>query len=168
MANPNGNPQNLVPWQPGQSGNPDGNARGLRQWSTLVQSLLEEEDFADKLIAKKPGWWDELPQKNAGFAIVATMIIQAMGGDVKAATWLRKTGFGDKLDLTNSDRNLKPVYIFDMRSGEEMVTVPKSKLIEGELAIEKLKPKPPKSKGKAKAKKPVAKPAKKSTPKKAK
>lgn len=163
MANPNGNPQNLTPWMPGQSGNPEGPPKGIKNWSSIVQNLLADPDLADKLLSKKPGWWDSIPEKSAGNAIVIAMIIQALGGDVKAATWLRKTGYGDKLDLTNSDRNLKPVYIFDMRTGVEMVTVPKAQVVEGELAIAKLKAKP-----KPKPKKPAAKPAKKSTSKKAK
>lgn len=125
MANPNPNTNGLIPWTPGQSGNPEGKPKGIQSWSTLVRELLEDENLAGKLLAKKPGWWDSLPEKNAGNAVVTAMIINAMSGDVQAATWLRRTGYGDKLDITNSDRSLKPVAIFDMRTNQEMVLAPK-------------------------------------------
>ena len=89
-----------------------------------MRELLEDEQLADKLLAKKPGWWDSLPQKNAGNAITIAMVIQAMGGDVKAATWLRKTGFGDKLDITSNDDNIQPVFLYDMRLGTATPSVP--------------------------------------------
>lgn len=154
------NEQNLnPPWQPGESGNPKGKPKGIQSWSTLVRELLEDAGLADKLLAKKPGWWDTLPQKNAGNAVVIAMIINAMGGDVKAATWLRRTGYGDKLDITNSDRSLKSVAIFDMRSGQEMQITPLIKTKPRKKPKAKAKPKkvPAKTKKPAPPKKPVKK-----------
>lgn len=143
--------ENLKPWQPGQSGNPAGMKKGTRSWSTIVQSLLEDEDLADKVISKKPAWWDALPQKNFGNAIVVAMQVKAASGDSKAATWLRKTGFGDKLDITSNDDNIQPVFLYDMRLGTTTPSVP---------ALEAQ----PKQKRKAPAKKKPA--AKKGTAKK--
>jgi hypothetical protein len=81
MANPNPTPrpENLVPWKPGQSGNPAGYSRGRRTCDLLRRLMAErgcEEDVALVLIAMalgrpdlidgrgsgKPdlGWWREL------------------------------------------------------------------------------------------------------------
>ena len=111
---------------PGKSGNPKGKPKGIKSWSTLVQELLDDSKLADKLLSKKPGWWDQLPGKNAGHAIIVAMMISAMGGDVKAATWLRRTGYGDKLELGSGDGDeYVPIPVFNMRTGQEMMIVPK-------------------------------------------
>lgn len=89
--------KNLKPFKPGQSGNPKGRPKGVKNWSTIVQQLLADEQLIDKVIGKKPSYWDNLPSKNAANAIVVAMIINALQGDKKAADWLRKAGFGDKL-----------------------------------------------------------------------
>lgn len=155
MANPNGNPQNLTPFEPGKSGNPDGRPKGIQNWSELVRDLLADEKLADKLLSKKPGWWSNLPQKNAGNAIVVTMMIQAMGGDVKAATWLRQAGFGDKLDLTSGDKPVRPVAIFDMRQGVPLMLAPMP--VEPEPVVRKKVAAKSKTTKKKATKKPAAK-----------
>lgn len=139
---------------PGKSGNPKGKPKGIKSWSTLVQELLDDSKLADKLLSKKPGWWDQLPGKNAGHAIIVAMMISAMGGDVKAATWLRRTGYGDKLELGSGDGDeYVPIPVFNMRTGQEMMIVPK------------LQPKAPKpTKAKAKPKNAAAKPKAKKSP----
>jgi hypothetical protein len=127
MANPNPNPPpKNGRWKAGQSGNPKGRPKGIKNWSTLVQELLDDAALADKLLAKKPSWWDKLPGKNAGHAIVVAMMIEAMNGDTKAATWLRRTGYGDKIDFGSGDGGVQPVAIVDMRSGQRMTLVPLS------------------------------------------
>lgn len=158
MANPNPTPPpKSGQFQPGKSGNPAGKPKGIQSWSTVVRELLEDEKLLNQLVngigkgkkktaasVTKPVWLDALSTKNAGTAIVTAMIIEAIGGNDKAATWLRRTGYGDKLDITNSDRTLKAVAIFDMRSGTPMELVP-------------VKPPAAPRKPKPKAKKPVAK-----------
>ena len=119
-----GKVENLKPFQPGQSGNPDGRPKGILNWSDLVRTLLEDDSLAEKLLTKKPEWWSNLPQKNAGHAIVVAMMIQSLNGDVKAATWLRRTGYGDKLDLTSDGKRVKSVAIFDMRQGVPLMLAP--------------------------------------------
>ena len=82
---------NLRSWQKGQSGNPKGRPKGSRNWNTIVKDLLHDETllehFKDKeLLSATP----LNNSKNAAEAIVATLILKALNGDIKAAEWLRK------------------------------------------------------------------------------
>lgn len=100
MANHNPNTSGLVPFPPGVSGNPNGRQKGTKNLATIIEEL-EREDFGD---------WDKIPIKDRANAmkigspwraIVYTAIAKAYSGDMKAAEWLRKSGYGDKLDLTS-------------------------------------------------------------------
>ena len=91
------NLDNLKPFPKGVSGNPKGRPKGVKNWSSVVQQLLADEDLIDKVVTTKPAYWDKLPTKNAANAIVTAMIIQALKGEKTAAEWLRKAGYGDKL-----------------------------------------------------------------------
>lgn len=87
-------------FKPGQSGNPLGKPKGRRNLSMIIRDMLEEEidwemisiekaqDYAVKY-GGRPGWE----------AIVAVATKEAMLGNVKAMTWLAKSGYGDKLTL---------------------------------------------------------------------
>lgn len=94
---------NLKPFPKGVSGNPKGRPKGIKNWSTVIQQLLADEKLLDKVVKQKPSYWEELPNKNAANAIVVAMMINAMAGDHKSATWLRRAGFGDKLMLESED-----------------------------------------------------------------
>jgi hypothetical protein len=90
-----GNP--ATQFKPGESGNPAGKPKGTKSLSTLIREL-ENEDFDWELVpikvkdqAKKIG----SPWK----AIVFTAMAKAYSGDVKAMEWLRKAGYGDKLNV---------------------------------------------------------------------
>ena len=91
------NESNLKPFEKGKSGNPKGRPKGVRSWSTIIQGLLADPEFADKIISQKPGWWDNLPNKNLAEVITTAMIVKAVSGDDKAARWLSRTGYGDKV-----------------------------------------------------------------------
>lgn len=97
------NTDNLKPFPKGVSGNPKGRPKGVKNWATVVQQLLADEKLLDKVVKQKPSYWEELPNKNAANAIVVAMMINAMAGDHKAATWLRRAGFGDKLTVESED-----------------------------------------------------------------
>jgi hypothetical protein len=112
-------------FQPGVSGNKKGRPKGSLNVSTLVKQLLDDEDFADKVLVNKPSYWKHLPNKNFATAVVTAMIIKALGGDINAATWLRRTGYGDKVELPGQEHTFVPVPIFNMRTGQEMIVVPK-------------------------------------------
>ena len=92
------NPENLKPFKKGDSRiNRNGRPKGVKNWSTVIQQLLADEELIDKVVGTKPAYWDSLPSKNAANAIVVAMMIRAMQGDKGAAEWLRKSGYGDKL-----------------------------------------------------------------------
>jgi hypothetical protein len=93
------NEENLKPWKKGQSGNPKGRPKGTKNWSTIVQRILADEELMDKISKNKPSYWSELPEKNAANAIIVAMVVEALKGNHKAADWLRKTGYGEKLKL---------------------------------------------------------------------
>lgn len=98
-------------FKPGQSGNPNGRPKGTSNWSTIVRRLLDDPNLADALVANKPAWWRHLPETKASHAIVAAMVGKAITGDYKAAEWLRKTGFGDKVDLAPDENTPKPILV---------------------------------------------------------
>lgn len=92
------NPENLKPFKKGDKRiNRKGRPKGVKNWSTVIQQLLADEELIDKVVGTKPSYWDSLPSKNAANAIVVAMMIRAMQGDKGAAEWLRKSGYGDKL-----------------------------------------------------------------------
>lgn len=99
-----------------QDNNPGGPGRpkGKLNLSTLVKKLAEDERLADKMFKRKPEWWDILDDKNMASAIVGAMMMRAASGDSKAATWFRKSGWGDKLDITSDDRPIVPLAVLDM------------------------------------------------------
>ena len=91
---------NLKPFTKGDARiNRKGRKSGVKNWSKVVQDLLGDEELLDKIMGnqKMPEYVDILPNKNAANIIVATIVIKAIKGDMNAANWLRRTGFGDKM-----------------------------------------------------------------------
>lgn len=86
---------NLKPWKPGQSGNYKGRPKGTRNWSSIIQRMLADKDFADAVINNKPAWWRTLPNKNMAEIIASAMLIRAAQGDVACANWVRVTAYGN-------------------------------------------------------------------------
>lgn len=89
------NEENLTPFKPGQSGNPNGRPKGSKNLASIIREL-ENEDFD----------WSKVPIKNKDQAkligspwkaIVLTALAKAFSGDIQAAEWLRKGGYGDKI-----------------------------------------------------------------------
>lgn len=68
----------------------------------IVREILDDDELVDKVIQNQPEYWSRLPAKNGGYILATVMMVKAMGGDIKAAEWIRKTGFGDKV-LLESD-----------------------------------------------------------------
>jgi hypothetical protein len=68
----------------------------------VVREILDDDTLVDKVISNQPEYWSRLPAKNGNYIIATVMMVKAMGGDIRAAEWIRKTGFGDKV-LLESD-----------------------------------------------------------------
>jgi len=94
------NPQNLTPWQPGQSGNPAGKPKGYKHISTWIQEMLNDEEFTTWLPDVRDGFkeYKGAPIK----AIVRTATIKAASGDKDSREWLAKYGYGQKLEVEHS------------------------------------------------------------------
>lgn len=69
----------------------------------IIREILDDDTLVDKVIQNQPEYWGRLPSKNGGYIISTVMMVKAMGGDIKAAEWIRKTGFGDKVTLESED-----------------------------------------------------------------
>jgi hypothetical protein len=73
-----------------------------RNLDKIVRDILDDDSLVDKVIQNQPEYWNKLPSKNGGYIIATVMMVKAMGGDIKAAEWIRKTGFGDKVLLEDN------------------------------------------------------------------
>jgi hypothetical protein len=73
-----------------------------RNLDKIVREILDDDTLVDKVIQNQPEYWNRLPAKNGGYILATVMMVKAMGGDIKAAEWIRKTGFGDKVLLEDS------------------------------------------------------------------
>lgn len=78
-------------YKPGQQGS----VGGHKHLSTTIQEMLEDGTFEDKLHDGR-----KLKGKPSRL-IVRAMIKLAVQGNVKAADWLAKYGYGTKIDLTS-------------------------------------------------------------------
>lgn len=105
----------------GETANPNGRPKGVKNLATIVREL-EAEDFD----------WAKIPikQKDAAQAIgspwraiVFTAIGMAMSGNVKAMEWLRKSGYGDKLDITTAGDKIEAVQVTIVNPNENKSSV---------------------------------------------
>lgn len=85
------NEQNLIPAKPGEIRNPKGKPKGTRHLSTVIQELMMDDDFELKL---KNG---EILKGAPSRKISETMYKLAVSGNTKAAEWLAKHGWGNKV-----------------------------------------------------------------------
>lgn len=123
MSNPNPDQSNLVPFTSGDDPRRNnGRPKGAKNWSTVVQDLLENEEFLDKLYKKKPDWFEHLPKKNGHAAVAAAMMVKSLKGDEKAAKWLRETGYGNKLDVTSDGKPIQPIAVIDLSNANKQET----------------------------------------------
>lgn len=109
MSNPNAIPPEQHKFKPGQSGNPNGRPKGSKNLATLIREL-ENEDFDWKHVPIKNK--DAVMQMGSPFrAIVMVALGQAISGDKAAREWLRKAGYGDRLDVTSDGEKLKVALV---------------------------------------------------------
>lgn len=110
----------LANLKPGQS---PGRPVGARSWSTVVKELLDDEALFATLVEnmdRKPAWLEKVGTKTLMQAITTAQAIKAMGGSHFSAEWLRKTGYGDKIDITSDGERIRsePVIISMIRPRE--------------------------------------------------
>lgn len=106
-----------------------GRPKGSRNWSSVVKELLDDEELFAKLIEnmeRKPAWLEKTGTKTLMQAITTAQAIKAMGGSHFSAEWLRKTGYGDKIDLTSGGERIKiePIIVSEIKPRQ---------IIEGEI-----------------------------------
>lgn len=68
----------------------------------IIREILDDDSLVDKVIQNQPEYWAKLPAKNGGYIIATVMMVKAMSGDIKAAEWIRKSGYGDKVQLEDA------------------------------------------------------------------
>ena len=110
------NEQNLILFKSGQSGNPNGRPKGRKSLSTIIRELEDEEFDWSKLPIKDKAKLDELmaqfgPVGSPLRVIVYKALIDSIFGvgaeKIAARDFLRKAGYGDKLDLTSKGERIK-------------------------------------------------------------
>jgi len=111
-----------------------GRPKGSRNWSTVTRELLDNEELFKKLLnsmERKPAWLKDADPKTLMDAITIAQSLKALGGSHFSAEWVRKTGFGDKIDITSNGETLKtePIVVSAIRSRNaiegEVVQTPK-------------------------------------------
>lgn len=109
------NTSGLIPFPKGVSGNPNGRPKGTKSLATIIREL-EDEEFNWDLFPKHSRELKEFialagPVGSPFRAIVYRALLDSVGGKgiekVAAREWLRKAGYGDKLDLTSKGQRIK-------------------------------------------------------------
>jgi len=105
---------------PSEAGKLGGRPKGSKNWSSVVQELLNDEELFNKLtenLKNKPLWLEPTGTKTLMQAVTIAQVLKAMGGSHFSAEWLRKTGFGDKIDITSNGETIKmePIVISQIK-----------------------------------------------------
>lgn len=121
---------NLLPNGGGTGGRP----KGSKNWSTIVQEALNDEELFTQLLSsmeRKPAWLATASPKTLIQAITIAQSLKALGGSHFSADWVRKTGYGDKIDITSGGERLRlePVIVTHLK--------PRNLPIEGEVVENK-------------------------------
>jgi hypothetical protein len=90
----------------------NGRPKGRKNLATLIREL-EEEDFD---WSKIPKLSDEAKEnlKSIGSPLKAIVLVattQALTGNKEAREWLRRAGYGDKLDVTSKGESIAPKIV---------------------------------------------------------
>jgi hypothetical protein len=106
------NPENIEPhkFQKGESGNPNGRPKGVRNRSTLVREWLEVKQKAKNPIT---GQTEDLEQQDL---MTLALIKKAREGDVQAYRELMDSAHGkieQKTDITSKGQKIFEVKIVD-------------------------------------------------------
>jgi hypothetical protein len=109
---------NLI--DPSEAGKLGGRPKGSRNWSSVVKELLDDEELFAVLVdnmERKPAWLGATKTKTLMQAIGVAQSIKAMGGSHLSAEWLRKTGYGDNIDITSGGERItiEPIVISQIK-----------------------------------------------------
>ena len=106
-----------------------------RNLDKVVRAILDDDTLVDKVIQNQPDYWNKLPAKNGAFIIATVMMVKAMGGDIKAAEWIRKTGFGDKVLLeTDNGFFAKSEFLIQVVPSKQLdENINPDEVLEGEI-----------------------------------
>ncbi len=101
----------------------------------IIREILDDDTLVDKVIRNQPEYWGKLPTKNGGYIIATVMMVKAMGGDIKAAEWIRKTGFGDKVLLeTDNGFFTKSEFVIQVVPAKQLEdSINPQEVLEGEI-----------------------------------
>jgi uncharacterized protein DUF5681 len=98
---------NLIPFKPGQSGNPKGLKPGTKHLTTWMQEMLEDENFEANILDPKIGLqaYKGAPIK----AVIQVTLVKALAGDAKMMDLLYKYGWAAKseVDLTSNGESIQ-------------------------------------------------------------
>lgn len=109
-----------------------------RNLDKIIREILNDDDLVDKVITNQPEYWGRLPAKNGAYIIATVMMVKAMGGDIKAADWIRKTGYGDKVILEDQGgffgKSDFTIQVIPSKSAEPLPdTIKPSEVLESEI-----------------------------------
>lgn len=119
-ADPEKREKQIANLQPGNNGK-QGRPKGSRNWATVTREILDDPLLFDKLLGsmeRKPAWLKDANPRTLMDAITIAQSLKALGGSHFSAEWVRKTGFGDKIDITSNGETIKmePVIVSNIRS----------------------------------------------------
>ena len=100
--------EDLIPFNKGESGNPNGRPKGSRNRSTIVKELLE---FASSQKNVLTGEQETLTQEQA---ITLAMLLKAGKGDVNAYKALMDSCYGAPKQTTDTNLNVSDFDIKDL------------------------------------------------------
>lgn len=110
-----------------------------RNLDKIVREILEDDELVDLVVQNQPEWWSKLKlagkPKTVSYIMSTVMAVKAMGGDIKAAEWIRKTGFGDKVMLEDTggffSRNEFTISVVPSKQLEG--TIDSKEVLQGEI-----------------------------------
>ncbi|MFO0920112.1 MAG: DUF5681 domain-containing protein [Candidatus Saccharimonadales bacterium] len=102
---------NLKPWQPGQSGNPNGRPKGSKNLKSIISNILDDTSSYDNLT----DWEQQDRSKTPAQAIVLSLASKALNGDIRAADLLFRFGY----DTSAPDNDDRPTSITVRFVGED-------------------------------------------------
>jgi hypothetical protein len=112
MANPNGNPQNLVKPKPGEIRNPKGRPKGSLDMASRIKRILSSEINWNKIaINDVSGLKERYGNSAVAEAMIWIQVTKALLGDTAAFNALRKAAYGDSVNL-EPDRPESAVHIY--------------------------------------------------------